>query len=208
MKEDAYTFAREVDRQIEGMDINTYLNRVGRSSRLQEELYPLSRLALHLKQPGLEVEVEAFENSGPVDGHVSIKGFREDEFDVEVTSVYSYEEALRAELLVAEGSVPGAGPIKRDQRTGAIIATGEAVRLEEHTARVAEEVLERFRAKADKSYGPNTVLLIAFSEVKLQGRLEWDCLFEAMESLGGIPSNSFKKVYLFNSATNELRYAA
>ena len=45
-----------------------YHLRTGRSKRLQEELYPLSRFALKLVYPGMSVQVEAFENDGPMDG--------------------------------------------------------------------------------------------------------------------------------------------
>jgi hypothetical protein len=106
MKDTAYSFAREVDQQIEALAPDDYHRKFGRSKQLQEELYPISRLALQLKQPGLEVEVEAFEDDGPVDGYIRISGFREREFDVEVTCVYDYNESLRRELLVSEGSAP------------------------------------------------------------------------------------------------------
>src|SRR5437879_9419619 len=49
MKGTAYSFAKEVDRQIEELTLNDYLRRRGRGKLLREELYPISRLALHLR---------------------------------------------------------------------------------------------------------------------------------------------------------------
>lgn len=208
MKDTAYSFAREVDRQIEALAPDDYHRKFGRSKQLQEELYPISRLALQLKQPGLEVEVEAFEDDGPVDGYIRISGFREREFDVEVTCVYDYDESLRRELLVSEGSAPGAGDICRDKNSGKVLATLAAVNHDEHIGRISKAVMDRFRDKVSKSYGPNTALIIVFDEIKLYGRENWNRLFESVEKEGGLSGSVFLSVYLFNCATNELQRAA
>jgi len=123
MKSTAYCFAKEVDRKIEELTRDDYLRRKGRGKRLREELYPISRLALHLKQPGLEIEVEASEDDGPVDGHIREFGFCEQEFDVEVTSDYGHDESLRDELLVAESFTWGTGEIRRDKTSLEVVAT-------------------------------------------------------------------------------------
>ncbi len=123
MKGTVYSFAQQVDREIEALTRDDYLRRKCRGKRLREELYPISRFALYLKQPGLEIEVEAFEDDGPVDGHIRESGFREQEFDIEVTSDYSYDESLRDELLVAEGASWGAGEIYRDRISRKVIAS-------------------------------------------------------------------------------------
>ena len=109
MKADAYTFASEVDWEIEGLPDDVYQRRSGRGKLLREELLPLSRLGLRMKQPGLNVEVESFEDDRPADGIVRISGFRSREFEVQVTFAgYGYQEALRAEHLVKRGHVPAA----------------------------------------------------------------------------------------------------
>ena len=110
MKATAYDFAASVDQQIDSLKSNEYLRKLGRAKILREELYPLSRLALCFKRPGTNVFVEAFENSGHADGSIQITGFIDREFEVQITfGGYSYEDALRDELLVAQGSSPGAG---------------------------------------------------------------------------------------------------
>lgn len=208
MKNTAYLFAKEVDRQIEELTRNDYLRRIGCGKLLQEELYPISRLALHLKQPGLEIEVEAFEDDRPADGHIRESGFREREFDVQITSDYSYDESLRDELLVTQGVSCGAGEIRRDKTSGKVIATPGAVDINEYFDRVSKSVIRLFRKKAAMPYGPNTVLIIAFDEIKLYGHFSWNQMLSLVEKAGGLSGSAFQSVYLFNIATNELQNVA
>lgn len=198
-----------VDREIEALSNDAYHRRVGRSKVLREELYPLSRLGLHLKQPGLEVEVEGFEDSGRADGVIRIEGFRERAFEVQLTYAgYGRDEALRAELLVSQGFAPGAGPIRREKRIESICAIMQPVDHGEHIGRIASAVIERFRDKASKPYAPGTVLLIAFDELKLYGQENWKHLFCEIEREVCTSEGRFAEVYLFNGDTNELRKAA
>jgi hypothetical protein len=209
MKAQAYDFALMVDRQIESLSNEDFHRRVGRSKVLQEELYPLSRLGLHFKQPGLEVEVEGFEDNGRADGQIVISGFRERTFEVQLTYAgYGRVESLRADLLVSQGFAPGAGPIRKDRRDGPIVATMQAVDLGEHIDRIASAVMERFRAKASKPYAHGTILLIAFDDVKLCGRWNWEQLILKLEGEIGTSGTPFSEVYLFNGETNELQRAA
>ena len=208
MKLGAYLFANEIDRQIAALSSVEYLQRIGRGKELQEELLPISRLALHLKQPGLEVEVEAFENNGETDGHIRVTGFREQEFEVQVTCDFTYEESLRNEVLVSKGSVPGAGGIHRNKKSKEILTTMATTDTYEHIGRVSQSVMELFRKKVAKPYSKNTALVIAFDAVKLYGSFNWCRLFASLEQAGGLSGSDFIAVYLFNSATNELQRAA
>ncbi|MBN8579810.1 MAG: hypothetical protein J0L96_03995 [Anaerolineae bacterium] len=208
MKNSAYLFAMEVDRQIEELSSADDLRHLNRGKLLQEEILPISRLALHLKQPGLEIEVEAFENNGEADGHIRITGFREDEFNVQVTCDFTHEEALRKELLVSKGYTPGAGDIHRDKKSGQIVATSAATDFDEHIFRVSQSVIKLFQKKVTKPYNENTVLIIAFDNVKLYGHHYWRQLFDLLEKAGGLSGSRFKAIYLFNNATNEFQRAA
>jgi hypothetical protein len=208
MKGDAYSFAKDVDQQIEALALHDYLRRRGRGKLLREELYPISRLALHLKQPGLEVDVEAFEDDGPADGHIHESGFRDQEFDVQVTSDYSYDESLRDELLAAEGVSWGAGDIHRDRSSGKVIASPGAVDHDEHFKRISESAVRLFRKKAAIPYGPNTVLIISFDDITLSGHYAWKELMSFVDQEGGLSGSAFRSVYLFNIGTNELQRAA
>lgn len=51
MRNSAYAFAIEVERQIEALTMAEFHSRAGKSKVLQEEWYPIARLGLHLKQP-------------------------------------------------------------------------------------------------------------------------------------------------------------
>jgi len=69
MKGNAYSFAQQVDREIEAQHSSTIsageavVNAFERNSSKSAD-------SLYLKQPGLEIEIEAFEDDGPVDGHI------------------------------------------------------------------------------------------------------------------------------------------
>jgi hypothetical protein len=208
MKGTAYSFAQQVDREIEALSLSAYIQRKDRAKLLREELYPISRLALHLKQPGLEIEVEGFEDNGPVDGHIRESGFREQEFDIEVTSDYSYDESLRGELLVAEGVTWGAGEIYRDKTSRRVVALPGAVDHEAYIDNIAKAVVRLFRNKASKSYPPNTALIISFDEIKLFGFQSWNQMLSRVTTEGGLSDSAFRSIYLFNIATNELERVA
>lgn len=209
MKNSAYAFAAEVDRLIDDLKAEDFHCKIGRSKQLREELFPLSRLALFLKLPGLEVEVEAFENSGPADGHIRITGFRQREFEVQITYAgFEYKDALRDELLVSQGFAPDAGGIRRGKKAGNIVATMAAVDHDEHIGCISAAVMNQFRKKALKPYAQGTVLLVAFEEIKLYGRPAWSSLFGAIAEAGGMAGSQFGEIYLFNGATNEIQRAA
>lgn len=209
MKDSAYAFAAKVDRLIGDLKNKEFHRRIGRSKQLREELFPLSCLALFLKMPGLEVEVEASENSGRADGYIRITGFRQREFEVQIAYAgYENEDALRAELLVSQGFVPGAGGIRRDKKNGDIGATMAAVEHDEHIGRMSAAVMDRFRKKALKPYAQGTVLLVAFEEIKLYGRSAWTSLFIKIAEAGGMAGSQFDEIYIFNGPTNEIQRAA
>ncbi|MEM7245917.1 MAG: hypothetical protein AAF533_11270 [Acidobacteriota bacterium] len=203
MRATAYLFAQEVDEQVEALSNEDYHLRRGRAKLLLEELYPISRLALHFKQPGLRAEVEAFEDSSAADAHIQLTGFREQDFDVQVTCTHDAEEALRSELLVRDGWAPGAGPIHK--KTKEVEAELTAADYDGHVALVSTAIQDRFQQKQHAySYGPNTILLIGFDEVRLSGRHYWSQLLAWLDRKLE-RSDKFLAVFLFNCATAELR---
>ena len=208
MKTHAFAFAQDVDQQIEKLSDQAFHLREGRSKRLQEELLPISRFAVNLKVPGLHVEVEAFENNGAADAHISISGYNAMEFDVQVTYDYSYEESLRRELLHADGFAPGAGEITRDKNTKKIVATMAAVDHDGHAHVISQRLVAMFKRKANMAYVPGTVLLLAFDEVALCGHGQWSKLMSALEDDGCFKASKYRWVFLINCANNELRQAA
>lgn len=209
MKYAAYAFAEKVDHLITELSLKEFHQRIGRAKTLREELYPLSRLAVFLKMPGLSVEVEAFENSGRADGYIRITGFYDRNFEVQITYAgYEGADALRSELLVTQGHAPGSGEIFRKKRGGPIVAEVTAVDHDEHLHRISAVVVANFHKKASKPYAAGTVLLIAFEDTHLFGRPSWNALFDKIAQAGGMSGSQFSEIYLFNGATNEICRAA
>ncbi len=58
------------------------------------------------------------------------------------------------------------------------------------------------------AFAANTILLIAFDEVKLYGNKAWGKLLAAIETKGGLRCSKFYRVILLNCAHNELQRAA
>lgn len=209
MRATAFEFASSIEMRIEALTIEQYSKRSRPAKRLIEELYPLSRLALALKHPGLAVDVEAYENSGSADGHIWVSGYRTKDFEVEVTFAgYGADDALRSILLVEQGFAPGAGPIEPDKKTGKIIATMEAQDYYAPLKQLSAAICERIRAKAEKQYALGTALIVAFEDMRLIGRGWWNLLFAAIEEAGGIERGNFAHIYLFNGCSNELQQVA
>jgi len=205
MPTEAYEFARFVDNEIEKLTREEFFMRTGRSKKLREEIFPLSRLALHFAQPGLKVFVESANGSTPPDGHIAISGFRTEAQDVEITYVRSYEDSLRDELLHTVGASPGAGPIERNKLTHQIFAQQSGSDRGEQIAALAAAVSKRYEAKASKNYPASTILLIAFQDITFYGFSAWR---ELVERIGDAPARPFKRVYLLNCLTNELQAIA
>lgn len=208
MKKPAFVFASEVDNLIEALSPDDYRTHHGRAKRLLEELLPISRLGLLLKQPGLHVEVEAFEDYGPADGRIAVTGFREQLFDVQVTCDFTYSERLRSELVSSVGSAPGAGPTSRDRRTGQIKAAPIVVDMDAHYENIATAVRDLSIKKAARVPGANAALVIAFDEIRLSGAYSWRQMHAALDRKGGLSSGDFFAIYLFNGASNEIQRAA
>jgi len=173
-----FDFAAKVDQDIESLSDGDYRLRKGRAKPLLEELLPISRLALSLKAPGLTVNVVGHESDGSVDGHIKVSGYRDEEFNVEVTCTHGYEDHLRAELLNREGSCPDTGPIKRIN--GEIIAEMQAVDGDAYIRDTADAVRKAFEAKNDKIYPEATVLIVVFADLKLVGHGRWELLLESI----------------------------
>ena len=157
----------------------------------------------------MSVEVEAFEDSGRADGHIHITGFRQQDFEVQLTYAgYEGADALRSELLVTQGYAPGFGKIVRKKRGGSIVAEVAAVDHDEYIHRISAAVMEKFRKKESKPYAAGTVLLIAFEDIHLFGRSAWSALFDELAKSGGMSGSQFSQIYIFNGATNELHRAS
>ena len=108
----------------------------------------------------------------------------------------------------AAGHVPGAGPISRNRKSKEISSELVALNADEYIQRCSLEVLRLYDKKVAKKYETRMVLLISFSEFKLNGLSDWSCLYESIKYKLSEAKNSFVSVYLFNEASNEVYQVA
>lgn len=205
MKANALDFANFVKLEIEALKPEDFHGRTRRAKQLREEWYPISRLALHLLQPGLEVEIEVHgAAAGKVDATLRETGFRDRELKVEVTCTYEYEDSLRDELMMETGSAPGAGKITRI--AGQISAVVTAVDYDYEIQRNARLVAERIKAKCGKVYSAETLLLVSFEDMAMSGWQNWVNFTEAMRRHEFSAERApFSAIYVLNACTNEMQ---
>jgi hypothetical protein len=205
MRLPAFEFAQAIDKAIVALPREDYYLRKGRAKRLLEELYPLSRFALHLVHPGSTIEVEAPEDDGPYDGLIHRGSTLESTLSVQVTYVHSYEEALRRELLWKTGSAPGSGPIHRDKKTGEIVASSGLVPLYQEIDKLASDIVTLHEKKCRKGYKRGTILIVAFDDPTFWGRSLWGKLIAAVNAKSDLTGGGFSEVHFFNCGSNELQ---
>ncbi|MBS1161949.1 MAG: hypothetical protein H6R15_4368 [Proteobacteria bacterium] len=209
MKLSAYEFAQAIEARIEALSPEQFHERPRDAKRLLEELYPLSRLALSFKQPGLTVFVEANEDSGRADGQLWLAGFLDKTFEVQVTFAgYERAAALRSSLLLQQALAPGGRGEAVNRPAGQTAADSDQDGATASIGRLGISIGQRIRSKAAKPYAPGTVLLVAFEDPQLRGRGGWSRLYQVIENAGGIECGPFAEVYLFNTYSNELQRAA
>lgn len=203
----AFEFAAAVDSAIATLSREDYHLRKGRAKHLLEELYPISRFALHLVHPGSRIEVEAPEDDGPYDALIYRGQGSEIEstLSVQVTYVHSHEEALRRELLWETGSAPGAGPIHRDKKTGQIVAKSEMIPIELELDKLASDIVALHEKKCRKAYERGTILIVAFDDPTFWGRTLWGALITAVNAKSNLRGGGFSEVHFFNCGSNELQ---
>lgn len=205
MRYTSYQFAAHVEKEIEKLPAEVVRSKNTREGKkLIEEMRPLSRLALALKCPGLDVYVEITPEGSEADGIIYEKGFRERVLEVQITHSFDYEESLRMELLNKQGHAPASGPIYRYKKTKEISSELIATNTDEHFKRVSSEVLRLYNLKASKKYKNEMVLLISFFEFKLSGLPAWVRLYETIRGRIAEIETNFISVYLFNESSNEI----
>ena len=209
MKLPAYEFSKHIERKIEALPAEVLRSKSTREAKkLIEELRALSRLALSLKCPGLEVDVEVTPEGSEADGIIFEKGFRDRELNVQIVYSFDHEEALRMELLNKQGHAPGAGSIRRDKKTKEISAELVSVNSDGYIQRCSLEIIRLYEKKVGKQYRTKMILLISFSELKLNGLAGWSCLYENIKHKLSGATDNFIAVYLFNEASNEIYQVA
>lgn len=115
-RRDAFELCRWVNAQFRAMEgtghfERIYFERQGLNvPRFVAEAVPVSRLALLLATPGVEVHVTCFADSRNYDAAIEISGWRPRSFKVEVTTTEPDEVVLHRQALSRVGHVMLAGP--------------------------------------------------------------------------------------------------
>jgi hypothetical protein len=203
-----YEYAEQIDRRIGALLPRDLIRKSRVAKRLLEELYPLGRLALQFKRPDVDVQVEAYENSGAADGKITLSGPYERVFEIQVTFVDSAEEALRRELLWKQGWTPGAGAIARKRNSREIEAEVGFQDVDQPIKDLGQSIVDLAEKKRDRDYGPDAILLVAFNDGFLQGWDAWQAIVSEVRTRGGVQLGCFDSVYLLNTASNELHRVA
>jgi hypothetical protein len=164
-RRDAFELCRWVNAQFRAMEETghfdeIYFERKGLNvPRFVAEAVPVSRLALLLATPGIEVHVTCFAHSLNYDAQIEISGWRQPSFRVEVTTTEPDDVVLRRQALSRVGHVMLAGPIRREGRK--IIAEAEMVDVTEEEQRRTALMLARLRDKVESGrYDANTAFLV------------------------------------------------
>jgi hypothetical protein len=164
-RRDAFELCRWVNAQFRAMEgtghfDEIYFERKGLNvPRFVAEAVPVSRLALLLATPGIEVHVTCFADSRNYDAEIEISGWRSRSFRVEVTTTEPDDVVLRRKALSRVGHVMLAGPIRAEGRN--VIAEPEMVNVHEEEQRRTALMLKRLRNKVESGrYGANTAFLV------------------------------------------------
>lgn len=201
----AYDFLSKIEREIESLDRTEYqLRNTENSKWLIEEALPIAKLAISLKQPGLEVEVEAFRGNEEMDGLIKEFGFRSSEIPVQVTYCYSYQQSLRDEEVEVKGYSFGSGPITRNKVTKEIESVPVAVDARQYIVDIADQVMKRIEGKCNKRYATKMVLIVSFFNLKFLGVYDWMDLLKELNIDFKSFCESFTRLYLYNEASNEI----
>lgn len=120
------------------------------------------------------------------------------------------DDRLRMEMLTAEGSAPGLGPIRRNKATGAIEAVSSAEERSNIVTRQCDLVRSAIRKKVVKSYPLNTWLIVGFDDAigfRSPWEPQWDCYLPVLRAaVIEMEGSGFRRAYLVGSLTH--RYCA
>lgn len=136
------------------------------AKKIVEEAIPLSRLALNLSQPGIEVFVTLHHGNQPFDATFSVEGFMKGSartFPVEVTSAMFAENHVRREVLAKRGYVSLIGPISRT-KDGEIYEGEDLVNLNELEQKYIRLMFAALMKKLDKNYPEDVSILVFLQE--------------------------------------------
>ena len=139
-----------------------YFERKGENiKRLIEEAMPLASLGLYFYRPADEIFINLLPENHSFDAELIVKGFRNIEIKVEVTTVETDDSTMRRQALSRNGTVFTTGKIERKGRT--ITSEPEMVDVDIETQKWIDLAFERCLKKIQRGSDENTAILVSFS---------------------------------------------
>jgi hypothetical protein len=172
--------------------------------RLIEELIPLARYVQARYREGRRIEVCWYGGSQRYDAILLLsgtfveKGYAPKKMVVEITTAVHQRDHLVRELLHSRGHAFGVKGISRDKKTRAIVSTPYVVRNDEREADLATQIIDRLKAKSEKGYALETVLIIYCVPNGLTLQNEWNEAIMRVEQANA--HHAFKEVFLIDTS--------
>jgi hypothetical protein len=178
--------------------------------RLLEELLPLARYIQARYQEGRRIKIRWLSGSQPYDavlwssGLLVVHGGAPRKLRVEVTTSVHPNEYLVRQLLQERGGAFGVRGIHRDKKSGNIVSKPYVFSGGENAKDLAEQILKRLSAKADKAYPSGTVLVMnCIPTCSLLLEDEWEDAVRQVKNAK--PSIPFIEVFLLNMLMSQTR---
>ncbi|MBA3709057.1 MAG: hypothetical protein H0W83_09590 [Planctomycetes bacterium] len=165
--------------------------------RLRDEALPISRFVTSMKLPGLSVRCALSTGGANYDATVTVRGYRDADFKIEVVGTDREEDGLRTKLLDETGWAPGHGPIKQVRGQG-VVAEMEAYDGEFPNRDQAQKAIEAYAQKSAKPYTNDTQLLIVANLCLPLTLDEWQSVMTTVRAGINGAAGPFAAVYLMN----------
>jgi hypothetical protein len=204
---DGLDFCRKVydlfDQIKRGPDGVTRL-RLGQSKterRLVEELLPLARYIQARYQAGRRIKVRWLSGPQQYDavlwssGSLVQHGGAPKRVLVEITTAVHKNNHLMRQRLNMDGGSFGVKGVYRERKTGTIVSKPYVFSGGENANDLAQQILERLRAKGGKSYPSSTVLIVNCITNCLILEDEWGDAVEQVRKAGPV---GFREVFLMD----------
>jgi hypothetical protein len=170
--------------------------------RLLEELIPIARYVQTRYREGRRIKVRWFAGSQPYDavlwssGDLVRHGVAPRNLLVEVTTSVHKSGYLERQLLHQRGGSFGVKGITRDKKTGEIVSKPYVHTNDEIVTDLADQIIERLRAKSGKQYPPRTVLIVNCVPDVLIREPEWSDAIGRVEKARA--HMAFREVFLLD----------
>ena len=191
-------FLRQLQEEPKGSP--NVLDRERREKKVIEELYPIQEYVKACYEPFCWADVEWHDGSQPYDavlhqkGKLVDEGFRPKKLFLEVTVACHKDDHLARHELALRGYSFGPGKIKKNRQTGVPESTPCCFEGVEPASDLADLVIDRIKAKAEKKHEQETVLIVTIHGHHVLLPDEWHFLVDRVRSKQ--PVHGFKEIFL------------